>query len=284
MNNNNKINLFISSKNKSINETNNKLSISIPDGLLCVDNDESFKLKIMSFFCYNTLENVNITNYWLRVNNVNYYLPIGNPNVNDIRDDLNNKFSSLNLVLTYDKIKNKFIFSNNSLSSISLVVISCGIFLGLENNTTYSIISNSYIMSVNPLCVISNNSINISLTGDIELKLNNLDTLRNGLIQNNNIIFQKLIDSKTNYIIKYENQGDNLFEYNLSNTDSINYFTVNILNQDLDYIENFPDFYMTLQFEKYKKDEMLSVLSKIREYLFDIINLLFAGLQHFKIL
>lgn len=282
--NNNKINLFISTKNKVENENNNKLSISIPDSLLSVNSDEYFKMKIMSFYLYNTLNNVNTSVYWLRVNSQNYYLPLGNPNVNEIRDDLNTKLSSIPLVLTYDRITNKYIFSNNSLSSVSLVVINCGVFLGLENNTTYNIPSNTYITSVNPLCVISNNCINISLTGDIELKNNNLDNLRNGLIQTNNIIFQKLIDSKSNCIIKYENQGDNLFEYNLSNTDSINYMTINILNQDLNYIEDFPDYYMTIQFEKFKKDEMLNVLTKIKEYLFDIINLLFAGLQHFKIL
>ena len=282
--NNNKINVFISSKNKADNELNNKLSISIPDGLLSVNNDEFFKMKIMSFYLYNTINNVTSSNYWLRVNNVNYYLPLGNPNVNDIRDNLNTQFSSIKLLLTYDKVMNKYIFSNNSLTSISIVVINCGLFLGLEDNTSYSIPSNTWITSINPLCVISNNSINISLSGDIELRTNNIDNLRNGLIQTNNIIFQKLIDSKSNCIIKYENNGDNLYEYNLSNTDSINYFTINVLNQDLDYIQDFPDYYMTLQFEKIKRDEMLLVLVKIKEYLFDIINLLFAGLQHFKIL
>lgn len=282
--NNNKINVFISSKNKADNELNNKLSISIPDGLLSVNNDEFFKMKIMSFYLYNTINNVTSSNYWLRVNNVNYYLPLGNPNVNDIRDNLNTQFSSIKLLLTYDKVMNKYIFSNNSLTSISIVVINCGLFLGLEDNTSYSIPSNTWITSINPLCVISNNSINISLSGDIELRTNNIDNLRNGLIQTNNIIFQKLIDSKSNCIIKYENNGDNLYEYNLSNTDSINYFSIHILNQDLDYIQDFPDYYMTLQFEKIKRDEMLLVLVKIKEYLFDIINLLFAGLQHFKIL
>jgi len=282
---NNKINLFISSKNHpDAIEDKSKINITIPDSLLSVKRDEYFVMRLMSFYCYNTFYNVNTNNNWIRVNNQNYYLPIGNPNILEIKDSLNNQFINIGLVISYDRISNKLIFSNNSGSSKSLIVISAGLFLGLDNNTTYNITSNSYITSVYPISVITNNSINISITGDIELIENNLDILKNGKIETNNIIFHKLIDNKSNCLLSYENKGDNLFEYKLNNTDSINYFTINILNEDLDYLKEIGDWYMTLQFIKVDKNNQIDILEKIQEYLYDILQLIYTGLKHYNIM
>jgi len=282
---NNKINLFISSKNHiDTIEDKSKINITIPDSLLLVKRDEYFVMRLMSFYCYNTFYNVNNNNNWIRVNNQNYYLPIGNPNILEIKDSLNNQFINIGLVVSYDRITNKLIFSNNSGSSKSLIVISAGLFLGLDNNTTYNIAPNSFITSVYPISVITNNSINISITGDIELTENNLDILKTGKIETNNIIFHKLIDNKSNCLLSYENKGDNLFEYKLNNTDSINYFTINILNEDLDYLKEIGDWHMTLQFIKVDKNNQIDILEKIQEYLYDILQLIYTGLKHYNIM
>lgn len=280
-----KINLFISTKNNiDLIDDKSKLNLTIPDSLISVKPEEHFIMRLMSFYCYNTLYNVNSTNNLLIVNYVKYYLNIGNPNVLDIRDDLNNQFLSLGLVITYDRILNKYIFSNNSGTSIRLDIQTCGLFLGLDDNTTYNILGNSFITSVNPLSVIGNNAINISMTGDIELEENNLDTIRYGSIQTNNIIFQKLIDSKSNCLISYENNGDNLYEYRLNNVDSINYLTIHILDENLNYLKDLPDWNMTLQFEKVDKNSVVDVLLKMSEYIYDILQLIFSALQHYKIM
>lgn len=280
---NNKINLFISSKN-TVDGDKNKLTTTIPDGLLNVDSNSYLIMKIVSFYCYNTFYNVNSNNNKVNINDVIYYLPIGNPNVLDIRDNLNTQLSSINLNITYDKITNKFIFYNISLSTITIIPLGSGQFLGLNDNTTYTISSNNSLSSINPISVVSVNSINVSLTGDVVLYNNNIDNIRNGNIQLNNIIFQKLVDSKKNEILKYENNGDDTFKYRLSNNDSINYLTLNMLDQDLNYISNMSDYYITIQFERFKNGSDLDVLMKIKEYIYDILQLLFSIAQHYRIL
>ena len=54
MSNNNKINIYINSKNRRADETASNFNIIIPDGLLKVNNDEEFELAVISFSCYNT--------------------------------------------------------------------------------------------------------------------------------------------------------------------------------------------------------------------------------------
>ena len=281
----NKINLFISTKNDmDAIYDKSKLNITIPDGLLSLKDNEYFLMRLMTFYCYNTFYNITSNNNLIRVNYVVYYLPVGNPSILDIRDNLNTQLTSLGLTVAYDKIANKLSFTNSTGTLIKLDIQTAGVVLGFDNNTTYNVNANSSITSIYPISVIGNNLINISMTGDVEFVENNLDNVRTGLIQNNNIIFQKLINTKSNYIISYENTGDNLYEYKLNNRDSINYLTINILDENLNYLTDILDWNMVLQFEKYEVNGKLQTLKKIKEYLYDVLQLLFSVAQHYKIL
>ena len=281
----NKINVFISTKNHpDASDDKSKLNITIPDSLLSVRENEHFIMRLMNFYCYNTFYNITSNNNIIRVDYVVYYLPIGNPSILDIRDNLNTQLNALGITVSYNKILNKLVFSNSTITLKRLDIQNSGVVLGFNDNTTYNINANSSVTSIYPISVIGNNAVNISMGGDIEFLENNLDNLRNGGIQTNNIIFQKLIDTKSNCLISYENYGDNSYEYKLNNTDSINYFTINILDENLNYLTDISEWSMVLQFEKVNKHNISDTLLKIQESLFDIINLIFSGLRYYKIM
>jgi hypothetical protein len=53
-----KINIYVNSKNRKVDETASNFSIIIPDGLLRVNKDEYFTMSVNSFYCIMTFTNV----------------------------------------------------------------------------------------------------------------------------------------------------------------------------------------------------------------------------------
>lgn len=110
-----KINIYINSKNRKENENANKFTVKIPNNLLRLNRDEYFTLNVNGFYCYNSWFNCidGFNNmFQIIVYDVNdyitsifdYRLQDGNPNVNDVRTNLNNLLLN-QVVVSYDKIK-----------------------------------------------------------------------------------------------------------------------------------------------------------------------------------
>jgi len=93
-----KINIYVNSKNRKIDESPSNFSVIIPDGLLKCNTDEYFTLSVNSFYCYNDFYQCNINSNSFKIifrtnlNAVylttNYTLNIGNPNVYDLITDI----------------------------------------------------------------------------------------------------------------------------------------------------------------------------------------------------
>ena len=49
-----KINIYVNSKNRRTDETASNFNVIIPDGLLKVNNNQSFELNVISFNCVNS--------------------------------------------------------------------------------------------------------------------------------------------------------------------------------------------------------------------------------------
>ena len=102
-----KINIYVNSKNRKVDETASNFSIIIPDGLLRVNKDEYFTMSVNSFYCYNDFyqcnNNCNSFNIILKnsVDNISvqqlFYLPVGNLNVNDIVSAINSVLQPANV-------------------------------------------------------------------------------------------------------------------------------------------------------------------------------------------
>ena len=71
-----KINIYINSKNRKVDETASNFSIIIPDGLLRVNKDEYFTMSVNSFYCYNDFYQCN--------SNCNGFIIIVKNNVGEI--------------------------------------------------------------------------------------------------------------------------------------------------------------------------------------------------------
>ena len=119
----NKINLYVNSSNKKTDETTTNLKCVIPSGLLPSYGKDYFTMSITSFYCYNTFYQMDSTNneFNLIIRDTSDNLTqllffsfedcIGNPNVYNIRDELNTLLNDYCSV-TYDK-KKCFSFNKN---------------------------------------------------------------------------------------------------------------------------------------------------------------------------
>jgi hypothetical protein len=280
-----RINLYIDSKNRNIDEKINSLKINLPSGYITCKNDEYFVLNVNSFHTVATWYNCTSSNNKGKITSksifgsvyqtLNFELPVGNPNVLQIDKALS--FALLGFVkVSYDNIKNKFVFyRDESLDilihhKIYLSCITCGQFLGFENDVEVEVTSYG-IMSENKINVISVKAINIKVSGDIGLVNGTLDNFSSSSFIHNNIIFNYVIDTKFYNCLGYNN-SDTSNNYVLSNNNlgQINNFTLDILDQDLNHIEDMEDYILHLQFIKTKKETPEIILFKMLEYLKDI--------------
>lgn len=279
-----RINLYISSKNRNVDEKINSLKINLPSGYITCKNDEYFVLNVNSFHTVATWYNCNESNNRGRLisklidgsvyQTLNFELPVGNPNVLQI--DKSISFSLLGFIkISYDSVSNKFIFYRDEDLSvlhhkIYLKPITCGQFLGFDNNVEVEITPFG-VMSDNKINVISLKAINIKVSGDIDLVNGTLDNFSSSSFTHNNIIFNYVIDTKFYNCLGYNNiDTSNNYVLSNNNLGQINSFTLDILDQDLKPIEDMENYLLHLQFIKTKKQTPDMILFKLLEYVKDI--------------
>jgi hypothetical protein len=281
-----KVNLYINSKNRDNNDNINHINISLPNGLLSCNTDEYFILNVNSFYtCANWYNCTSKNNKCQLITKdhddivtetINIELPIGNLNVLQITSILNNYMVN-HVLIIYDSISNKFTFtrkhhpSPNNYTTI-LKCISCGNFIGFDNGIDINI-THEGVKSTNKINVITLKAINIKVQGDINMINSTIDNFSTSKFQPNDIIFHKVIDTKSNNVLGYKNNdASNNFNYVLSNNNSgqINFFSLSILDQDLNLIDDIDDYFLHLQFIKMKKQSMEFLLTKLVEYVKDI--------------
>ncbi len=106
------------------------------------------------------------------------------------------------------------------------------------SNETEIEITHEGVKSTNKINVITLKAINIKVQGDISMVNSTID----------HIIFHKVIDTKSNNILSYKNNdASNSFNYVLSNNNSgqINFFSLTIVDQDLNLIDDIDDYFNT---------------------------------------
>jgi len=281
-----KVNLYINSKNRDNNDNINHINISLPNGLLSCNLDEYFILNVNSFYtCASWYNCTNKNNECKMIRKdhdgliketINIELPIGNLNVLQITSILNNYMVN-HVLVTYDSISNKFTYARKHQPrtndfTTTLSGITCGNFLGFDNGTDIEI-THEGIKSTKKINVITLKAINIKVQGDINMINSTIDNFSTTKFQPNDIIFHKVIDTKSNNVLGYKNSdASNNFNYVLSNNNSgqINYFTLSILDQDLNLIDDIDDYFLHLQFIKMKKQNTDFLLMKAVDYLKDI--------------
>ena len=277
----NKINLYIDSKNKHQGDTTNNFKFIIPDSLLRCKSNEYFTLNVTYFNCYNTIYqcNNNSNHYQVifrRFDGSIYsisdkYLTIGNPNVNDLMEELNVQLINL-CVVGYLKLKKLFIFTrvkaiDTNFNTMYIKPINSSNFLGFPNNME-TLINNT--TSTNSINVNSIRAINITIDKNIPLDNSNIDNI-NIMSNHSDIIFQKSVDVPPYALIIYNNDdGGDSFQYTISNLNSIHSFRLSVYDQNMNIIEDMPDYLMHIQFNIKRREQIISLLKAIIDYLKEI--------------
>lgn len=280
---NSKVNVYVNSRFKKPDETNSRLSVIIPTGLLTLQGNDYYSISVNGFYMYNTIYQINENNRTFTIDFKNnagafytfsiFKLNLGNPNVYQLRDNLNTLLSGI-CTVAYDKITNIFVFTrtkavDNNYYTMYLNTKNIGQFFGFDNDTSILITSNG-VESYYPINVKYHKVLICNIDGDIVIQQNNIDNMgsADGYYQASSCMFYKNIDVETNKLVCYDNLDANTsFQYKLSMNENINRFVVSFTNQDGEDIPDLGDWFMCLQFEKYKEDQTFNILRQIKEYL-----------------
>jgi hypothetical protein len=297
-----KVNVYINSKNRATNETVSNFSVTIPDSLLALhDKNEYWTLNVNFFSCfnnwYNCMTDFNDQFQMIYHNNsgiqsavLNFQLTEGNPDVYDVKTDLNTLLSG-HLTVMYDKSRNVYVYkrsSNNPITTdrtkLYLNIINAEDFLGFPKNKRNTLIELPFLTNVyseQPVNVVGDEAITITVNGDADLEGNTVDNFGSNNFMASDIIFCKAIDVSPYSLLQYNNEdaGDS-FQYKLKQIREIRNFNLIVKNQDNEIIPKMTDYILTLQFVKHKSiDKTTSLLEKILDYLKQIFMM--YGLQMF---
>lgn len=283
-----KVCVFINSKNRAANETVSNFNVAIPDALLRLYNkNEYWTLNVNYFSCFNSWYNCQ-TNfndqfqliYYDNEDNVNETIDLrlteGNPDVYDIKNQLN-KILKTHVNVNYDKPKNIYIFKRTSIITnekhkLYLNIINAEDFLGFSKNKRNTLIELPLLTDVyseQPINVIGDEAITISVNGDASLETSTIDNFSNKDYVPSDIIFCQPIDVPPYSLLQYANEdGGDSFQFRLKPIKDIKYFNLKIKNQDNEIIPHMTDYLLVLQFVKHKThNKTETLLESILDYL-----------------
>ena len=282
-----RINLYLNSVNRTLGESASSFEMVMANTLITADTNEIFFLNVIQFNTFNNFYQVQKgynTDFEIKIyDNDNLLhdtiigqIPEGNLTVTDILNYLQILLGSI-ITITYDKIKNKFIFtatsSNANHAYIYLNIINCDSLLGFSRSKRLKPIlleHNINKYSEQPINVISITNIFVHVSGDLYLNDENYDNHNSSEVDNNNIIFSMAVDKPFNSCLSYNNaDAGNSFYFRLDNCKTnINHFRLEIRDQFNQLIPQFPDYNMIIQFtKKTRHNVFLGPLLDIKNYI-----------------
>lgn len=276
-------NLYINNVNS---KNKNQIEVLIKDGLISCKNEEDFYISVISFNTlysfYQVMDEYN--NQFNVIHNgvkTSYKIPYGNISVTTIVDYFHSIKNATDIIITYDKIKNKFSFSKqNANHSVVLELVNCHSLLGFRSNeTSITIPSGSTISSTIPINVMSITNLFIHLDAGFDLSINdnNFDNhnLIDTTIKSNNIVCAIPVRECYNGIISYNNNdATTSFNFKCNKQEIIQNLRLSIKDQ---YDKDVPigDCYVILQLSKRLNiNPMILVLSEIKDYILKILLLI----------
>jgi hypothetical protein len=229
-------------------------------------------------------------NNGIETERLNFKLTEGNPDVYDVKNDLN-KLLKTHVNVNYDKPRNVYRFMRSGIvtpsrTKLYLNIINVEDFLGFpktKRNTLIELPLLTDVYSEQPINVIGDEAITISINGDASLEGNTIDNFGTNVYVPSEIIFCQSIDVPPYALLQYNNEdaGDS-FQYRLKQVREIRNFRLTIKNQDNEVIPKMTDYILTLQFIKHKSiDRTSSLLENILDYLKQIFMMI--GLEMFPL-
>ena len=298
-----RINLYLNSANRTSGDSASSFEMTMSNTLVTADTNEIFFLNVIQFNTFNNFYQVQKgynTDFQILIydkDNVFHdsiigEIPEGNLTVHDILNYLSVLLSGI-INISYDKIKNKFIFttisSNSNHAYIYLNIINCDLLLGFSRLKRLKPIllgHNVNIYSEQPINVISITNVFVHVSGDLYLNDENYDNHNSSEVDNNNIIFSMAVDKPFNTCLSYNNiDAGNSFFFRLDNCKTnINHFKLEIKDQFNQIIPQFPDYNMILQFTKKTRENVfLGPLLEIKNYIMQLylmIGTIYQKIMH----
>lgn len=259
---------FIKSSNRASNELSYNFSIDYPDGVLSCNSDEYMEINVISFDMINTMYNINTNNnqFIIRrtVTDTLYTIPQGNYSVKTFMAMMTSLINDVNIIITYNTAQNTYTFTKKAgINQLHYLIPSkiWGI-INLLPTTIYEIptagITTGYINLVNySKIILRTEGINYYYSNIENYGKPNSSTL-------SNIIFWACkSDIEPFKVIKYNNEdAGRSFSYKIENKE-INNLTLQLKNENNEFISDAPDYLIALQFNFYKIDDNIIKLTMI---------------------
>jgi hypothetical protein len=262
---------FIKSSNRSDNEKSYNFSIDYPDGVLTCNGDEYMEVNVISFDMINTMYNIYSDNNQFIIRrgttDTTYTIPVGNYSVKTFMAMMSGLINDVNIIISYNTAQNTYTFTKKAgITQLHYIIPSkiWGI-INLLPTIPYEIttagMTTGYINLVNYSKIIIR-------TEGINYYYSNIENYGSSRGPNSstlsNIIFWACkSDIEPFKVIKYNNEdAGRSFSYKIENKE-INNLTIQLKNENNEFILDAPDYLIALQFNFYKVDDNIIKLTMI---------------------
>jgi len=283
---------FIKSSNRQSNESSYNFSIDYPDGVLTCNSDEYMEINVISFDMINTMYNIYSSNnqFIIRetgVVDITYTIPIGNYSVKTFMAMMSSLINNSNIIISYNTAQNTYTFTKKAgvTTVYRLLPNKLWTVINMMPATLYEItttgLTSGYINLVNySKIILRTEGVNYYYSNIENYGKSNSSTL-------SNIIFWACkSDIEPFKVIKYNNEdAGRSFCYKIENKE-INNLTLQLKNENNEFITDAPDYLIALQFNFYKVDDNIIKLTmiSINKLLNEIYTTLIFGLKRLNLL
>ena len=286
---------FIKSSNRGTNENSYNFSIDYPDGVLTCNGDEYMEINVISFDMINTMYNINNDNNQFIIRRTAtdtiYTIPNGNYSVKTFMAMMSGLINDVNIIISYNTAQNTYTFTKKAGITQLYYLIPSKIWglINLLPTTPYEIptagLTTGYINLVNySKIILRTEGVNYYYS-NIE-NYGGLNGVSNKSTLSNIIFWACKSDIEPFKVIKYNNEdAGRSFSYKIENKE-INNLTLQLKNENNEFITDAPDYLIALQFNFYKVDDNIIKLTmiSINKLLNEIYTTLIFGLKRLNLL
>lgn len=281
---------FIKSSNRGENEKTYNFSIDYPDGILTCNGDQYMEINVVSFDMINTMYNIYSANNQFIIRrgttDTTYTIPEGNYSVKTFMATMIGLINDGHLTMSYNTAQNTYTFYKNGTSQLHYLIPNkiWGL-INLMPTTIYEITSagltTGYVNLVNYSKIILR-------TEGINYYYSNIENYgnRNSSTLSNIIFWACKSDIEPFKVIKYNNEdAGRSFNYKIENKE-INNLTLQLRNENNEFITDAPDYLIALQFNFYKKDDntIKNTIVSINKLLNEIYTTLIFAMKRLNLL
>lgn len=286
---------FIKSSNRGSNEKPYDFSIDYPDGVLTCNGDEYMEVNVVSFDMINTMYNIysNNNEFIIRrgTTDTTYTIPEGNYSVKTFMATMIELMNEPHIIMSYNTAQNTYTFKK--LAGITqlyyLIPHKIWSIINLLPTNPYNIpvagFNTGYVNLVNYSKIILRTEGLNYYYSNIE-NYGSLYGVRNSSTLSNIIFWACKSDIEPFKVIKYNNEdAGRSFNYRIENRE-INNLTLQLRNENNEFITDAPDYLIALQFNFYKRDDntIKNAIVSINKLLNEIYTTLIFAMKRLNLL